>query len=475
MSPPIELHSAVVQDLLSRGNKVTAYICDGSFLSPTENPFNRTSIEKFKMFRAKDALKGLGVDLRIINLRDISESVSEKTGTVLELAVMSSFASLLKVQSKEELGKKWLVAHDNMLRSAKRLYNFFLSEIQKERCDFVFMFNGRFGDVRPVLEATKDSSIGFGLHEVKRVINEIVFINELVHSIEGNTRRALNFYEENPERAEVNAQKFFKNKTENKPTGDPIYTKNQDKGSLPDAIVNTTKKVIAVYPTTDDEYKFIGKEWDGYVPEDQVHEIEKLADSLSPKNYIVVVKMHPNQATTPEHTLKRYFNLAKKYSHVVVEGPLSKKDTYALMHRAEVVVTFASTIGVEACYSGKPVILIGDTNWGKMNVAHKVYSGEEAGVLIQKGAKPKPVLGAIIWGNYMLSYKDKLSELQIVEQGNYLVAGRRIGKSTRRRILQLPAKLEITAHKPGFKWRAAFILTIGTAILNIVKGTWAAD
>ena len=471
-SPPIELHSSVIRDLLKRGNKITVYACDRSFKSPMDNLFNRKSIYRFTKFRIEDAVKNLNIRLKTINLEKQTTEMTDKTSAALEMGVMSSFASLFKVQSRNELSKKSQRAYDNMLGSAKKLYNYFAEEIRKEKYDFVFMFNGRFGDVRPVLEATRDSNIGFGLHEMKRGINEIVFINELVHSIEGNTRRAISFYEKDKEAAEINARKFFKNKVENKSTGDTIFTKDQEKGSLPEAIVNTTKKIIAIYPTTDDEYKFIGKEWEGHVPEDQVNEIEELVTSLSPEDYIVVVKMHPNQFNTAKNTLERYFDLAKKYSHVIVEGPLSKKDTYALMNKADIIVTFASTVGVEACYAGKPVVLIGDTNWGEMNIAHKVYSGGEAGTLIKNGVEPKPILGAIIWGNYMLSYKDELSEFKIVGEGNYLVSGKKIGKSTWRRIWQLPAKLEINMNKPGFKFKTT-ISKIGSTIINIVRGNWA--
>lgn len=474
LSPVIELHAAMTRDLLSRGNKVTVYVCDSSFKSPMDNPFNRKSMHAFKMFRVRDALRGLDVRLKIINLNGQSEIVPEKTATALEIGVMSSFASMFRAQNKEELSTKALGAYANMLRSAKKLYNYFMKEVRGEKYEFIFMFNGRFGCVRPALEAARDLGIGFGLYEVKKSVTEIVFLNELIHSIDGNTRRALEFYEKDKEGAAVNAKKFFEKKIENKATGDPIYTKKQKKGSIPEAIIGTTKKIIAIYPTTEDEYKFIGKEWDGFVPESQVDEIEKLAMSLPPDKYLLVVKMHPNQVHTAEDTLGKYMALAKEHSHVIVEDPFSTKDTYALMHSADVIITFASTIGVEACYAEKPVILIGDTNWGKMDVAHKVYSGEEAATLIKRGVSPKPILGAIIWGNYLYSYRDVLPSLKIVAIGDYFVDGRRIGKSTWRRILQLPAKLELDMSRPGFKFSTRFFLKIIDTILNIAKGKWAA-
>ncbi len=464
----IELHAAVVKDLLSRNNKITVYLCDKSFKSPMDNPFNRVFLNSYRIFRAKDAIKDLDVKLKIIDLSKISDAVSKKTATALEIGVMSSFASMLKAQSKEELPPKWLRAYNNMFSSAKKLYNYFIYELKNEDYDFVFLFNGRFGCARPVLEATRDLNIGFGLYEMK-ILSEVVFVNELRHSIEGNTRKAIAFYEADKEMAEKRAEDFFIKKTQNKYTGEPIYTKQQRKNSLPEAIENTTKKVIAIYPTTEDEYKFIGKEWDGRVVESQIDEIEKLAACLPPEEYVLVVKMHPNQVFTAENTTNKYLALAKKYSHVIVEKPLSKKNSYALMYRADVVVVFASSMGVEACYAGKPVVLIGDTNWGNLDIAHKVYSGKEAGKIIKEGIKPKPVLGAIIWGNYLIGYKDNLPEFKFAGKGNYLVSGRKIGKSTIRRILQLPAKLEIYVNSPGFYLNAQFFQKIFYTISQIIK------
>ena len=474
-SPPVELHAGLVRDLLSRNNKVTVYVCDRSFKSPTDNPFNRYSIYNFTRFRARDAVKGLPVKTRVINLKSWDNGVEEKTATSLDIAVMSSLASATKAQSKEQLNRKWRRVYDNMFESAKKLYNYFRAEIIKEKYDVVFFFNGRFGCVKPVLDAARDSGTAFGINEVKKSTHEIVFMNQLIHSIDGNTERAFAFYESNLKQAEENAEKFFSKKVKHEETGDPVYTSIQEQGSLPAEIRNAEKKLIAIYPTTEDEYKFIGKEWDGFVPESQIEEIDQMAANLDSNKYLLVVKMHPNQANTAEGTLEKYQEVAKKYSHVIVAPPLSKMDTYALMFRSDFVVTFASTIGVEACYSGKPVVLIGDTNWSKMDVAYSTYSGKEAAELIMKDPEPKPKKGAIAWGNYLYAYKDPLKGYNRVANGDYWVDNRRIGKSPIRRILQLPAKLEIEVSKPGFKFGLAFLSRIKSVAGNLIKGKWAVN
>lgn len=474
-SPPLELHISAIKDLLTRNNKITVYVCDKGIKSCTANPLNSLSVCIYCKFRAMDGLKDIKekVTVKYLDLENFSTEVDKRIDDSLNLGVMSSMASAVKAQSYEQLNDNWKNFYNKMLFSAKQLYNFFIKEIKENQYDFVFMFNGRFGDVKPVLEATRDSKIGYGLVEVKKSLHELVFINELIHSIDGNARRAFECYEKDKEQAIKNAEVFFGKKVKNEDTGDPVYTKNQQSGMLPDAIANTDKIVVAIYPTTDDEYKFIGKEWDGFVPEDQVIEIDALANNLDKDKYILVVKMHPNQAHTAENVLDRYIALQDKYSHVVVEEPLSKKDTYALMERADYVVNFASTIGVEACYARKVVVAIGDTTFSKMDIAYRTTSGEEAAKLVSSGTlEPKPIEGAIIWGNYLATYADKLPSYKRVANGDYLVDGRRLGHSKILRTFQLPAKLRLEMNKPGFKLDLAFLLKGVYILKNVIKGKW---
>lgn len=472
-SPFTELHTAVIHDLLSRNNKVTVYILGRSFKSPTWNPFNSWAIHNFSLFRIKSMLEGVDVRVRNIDLKDVSDEVSDTTSNSLEIGVMSSIASATKAQHRDQLNNTWKKVHKNMWQSARKLYNYFKKEIETEKYDYVFMSNGRFGCVKPLLQIARDLDIGYGLYDVKKSLHEIVFVNELLHSIEGNCRKAFEFYETNPEKAKEVAKVFYGKKIRQEETGDPVYTEDQVKGQLPEYLKNADKEVVVVYPTTDDEYKFIGKEWDGYVPDDQVDEIADLAEHLPEDKYLIVVKMHPNQANSAGNVLGRYLDLAKRYKHVRVEHPLATSDTYAILAKSKYVVVFASTIGVEACYAGKPSILIGDTNWVHMDVAHRTKSGKEAADLILNNIGPKPIKGAIIWAYYLSDYKDELKGYERVANGDYLFNGRRIGKSTFHRILQLPAKLRIEISKPGFKFNLAFMIKIKDVAFNIIKGKWA--
>jgi hypothetical protein len=470
VSPQLELHTAQMKDLVSRGNYVTAYICNGSLKSCTVNPFNRTSICRFCNFRAKLAASYVGVKSKRMNFKNFNNEIDSDIKEQIEIGVMSTMASTTFMQNKSQLNSKWLQAHDEMFDSGLDIYNYFCDEIDAEKLDFLFVFNGRFACSKPSVLAAKTKKIGFGVYDLKKSLHEITFVNESLHSIKGNTRKAISAYITDKTEAAIQAEKFFGLKIESQDTGDPIYTKSQEKGNLPAEIVISDRKIITVFTNSDFEFKWIGKEWDGIIIEDQVEEIEQLASSLESEKYLIIVRLHPNQASTPEDTVSRYSILKKRHDHVVIIAPMSKVDTYALLKRSDTIVAFISTIAVEACYSRKPVVLIGTADYAKMNIGHTVSSGREAGALIRNGVKVKPVKGAVIWGNYIISCKDILASYERVSKGDYRIDGKIFGMSTWRRLLQIPAKLEIEMSKPGFKFNLSFLKKIRTKVRYFVFG-----
>lgn len=473
MSPPLELHCAHIIDLMSRGNKVKAYICEGALGACTANPFGRQSICNFCAHRSKQIVKKTGVASEIIRLDSArNDLLSEEAEEEFDIGVMSSLASMTRAQSHLELSPKWAQARSAMLSGASRLYSFFCEKIRKDKPDIMYMFNGRFGCVRPARMAASENRIGYAVYDVKKSLHEVVFLNESLHSISANTRKAVLHYEKFPEQCEEQARAFFGKKISGNETGDKIYTADQEKGALPN-IIDKRKKLIVVYTSSDDEYRYIGGEWDGDIPEDQVDEIRGLARGLDWEKYQMVIRMHPNQAMTPSDTRKRYIELSDEFKGIHVEAPDSRVDTYALLRVLDICVTFCSTIGVEACYARKPVVLIGSSPYERMDVGITVPSGEAASCIINEGIEPRPIKGAIIWGAYLSNYKDPLPAYSRVNNGNYLVNGEKIGNSRLLRILQLPAKLEIERNKPGFKWNWHLLNRVIDVVGNVARGTWA--
>ena len=88
--------------------------------------------------------------------------------------------------------------------------------------------------------------------------------------------------------------------------------------------------------------------------------------------------------------------------------------TYALMDAAEKIVVFGSTMGVEAAYWGKPVILLAGTWYYYSGVCYVPESIDELKALLFQTLLPKDNKAAIKWGFYRM-YNDPAGHAQYID------------------------------------------------------------
>ena len=77
------------------------------------------------------------------------------------------------------------------------------------------------------------------------------------------------------------------------------------------------------------------------------------------RSFIFYLRVHPHMKELPSSTsqLVDIQALSSRYSNVCVIWPEENIDTYALIDACEKILTFGSTVGIEATYWGKPSIL----------------------------------------------------------------------------------------------------------------------
>ncbi|MDB4052636.1 hypothetical protein N9499_01520 [Octadecabacter sp.] len=431
-SPAPELFASAIDVLIANQNTVLVYYCDEELNGCSYNPIKSKSLClacKGNVKHMQDLFKSVRfIPIKLRSASSLDDQIAMDLSD-FSLAAMSSVASLTKAVDEGQLNTYWTRKLSDFKRNSIQLYHYFTCQIGKEKLESLLCFNGRFFDAKPVVNAAISADINFAIVEVKKSTHPIAFVNELIHSIEANCTRAEENYNDNPQLATDLARTFFEKKIRQEQTGDPVYTRNQKKGLAPPYLKDNDKKIIVVYPTTDDEYKFIGDEWDGTVPSSQTTEISALCAQLP--ECLIIIKMHPNQKHMPHQALKDYYDLGARYKNCIVERPTSKYDTYELLRAADIVINFASTIGVEAAYFGKSVINIGDTNFSGMKIAPVCISGAEAADMISSQTIPPPNrLGAIKWGSYLLAYKSPLHKFKY-SNGNYFFDGAKFPNAQR--------------------------------------------
>lgn len=460
MSPPLELHASYIEELLEKKEKVKVTFCNKSLTSCNGNPFKSSSICDFCISRVNLLKKEFEnrCEFEEIKFSNPKSKLSSELHEQAKIAVMSGLASNLKISSFDQLNTRWKKVFKEQFDSYINLYDYFL----RSKCKSIAMFNGRFFEAHATRSAFNSLGKDFTVYDVKKSLHPIVFNNISLHNLEVNAQKALSL---DRMIVEKESKKFFENKIKNKSTGDPIYTKHQNTNYRK----SNNKKILSVFPTTDDEYRFIGPEWDGLIIESQVDFIKEIAKIL-PETWQIVVKMHPNQAEMSKQQLKEYQNL--KSSGVKVIGPSSKINSYDLLFKSESILVFASTIGVESIYWGIPTIVAGTASYSGLDIGWRIK--EPAEIIKYLGEKNSDIhyWNSKVWAAYLACYRDGLENFGKSENG-YLYKNKRFKIDRVKRIKMLPSKLRIEFSKPNFKFfNRDFFERAKMVVSNIFLNRW---
>ncbi|HET7361207.1 MAG TPA: hypothetical protein VFI78_04665, partial [Salinimicrobium sp.] len=273
--------------------------------------------------------------------------------------------------------------------------------------DVVYNFNGRQGYVRAIMRAAMASQINCFNVERARMGGFIEFYkNVLPHNIGAKKQLIEDCWADSPlpenEKRKVGAL-FFERQRKGESVIFPSYLKKQTKYALPEVVKNGNENVV-LFNSSDDEFAALGAEFKNPLFKNQNEGIEWLVEVYGKKRPHInfIVRMHPNLAGVTFDYVVHLKNLHQKYPNIHVVPPESKIDSYALIDSAAKVLTFGSTLGLEANFYGKPVILLGKCFYYFSSVAYTPKSKEEALELIDADLKPLPKINAVKFGFYFL-------------------------------------------------------------------------
>lgn len=466
--PVAELHYAQRSNLQKNS---LVYHCDGELRYCHVNPFGRTSICRYCTSRADDVIKKLGLKVIRITSSHGSHVLSNTSIAAVENATMSSLASILRISDKSQLSKTWTQVYFNLLSSSKEIFGFFEREFDKE-LETLYMFNGRFAWDGAARAAANLTGKNFFVYDFKKSGSYYEFNNISLHSTKENHKRALSFYLAKPTIARKMANEFIESKIAGIPTYEKSYTELQQKNHL---TVNLDRniKVISVFPSSDDEYRYLGGEWGAPVIESQTREIWDLAATVDNKNYQIVIRMHPNMKGLSQSIIRAYQNIGKVFNNVYVLLPEDITSTYTLIEKSYVVVCFCSTVATEANYMRKLVVNIGGAPYYKLPISNYVENGKKAGEIINAGKiKLKPQRASIIWFYYLWCYSDVNPHIRTPEkqlEEGISPFNFNLRKPHILRLLQAPFRAEIEIKRPAAKnlsYYARFVRSAVDILLN---------
>jgi hypothetical protein len=267
------------------------------------------------------------------------------------------------------------------------VYYSFLNYLRDNKTDRVYVFNGRLAHTKAALRACQKMGVDCFLHERGNSFRHYsIFENKGIHDLI-NTRRLLNemWDKADPVEREAVAERFFEARIRGGSTTWYAYNKNPQ-NQLPKGF-DPTKKNIAIFNSSEDEVASISDEWKNPLYDNQLDGLRKiLCDVSTWDNYHFYLRVHPNLRNVKNSDLEMILQL--KGPNFTIIPSESKISSYFLIQHVDKVLTFGSTMGMEACYLRKPSLLAGSTFYRTLGGTYDPATHEELIQLLQQDLPP---------------------------------------------------------------------------------------
>jgi len=274
--------------------------------------------------------------------------------------------------------------------------------------DIVYVLNGRNSFSAPIVLYCKKNNLNFRVFDITYLLSTYHLIeNNTPHHLENRRKEINDTWEKSSishdEKIKI-GYSFFENQRKGINETDPSYIGLQNKEIDPELIKG--KEVISFFNSSIDEFAAVpGWEDYLYIFNDEVEAIETICNHYkNDQSKIFILRIHPNLKYL-NNAQNRELEKLKQLKNLIVIVPESPIRSYSLLDKSDKIITFGSTIGVEACYYGKPVISLGLSFYEHLDVAYVPKNKEELFSYIEcKNLIPKPKENTFIYGYYAKTF-----------------------------------------------------------------------
>ncbi|MES2431375.1 MAG: hypothetical protein V4556_10580 [Bacteroidota bacterium] len=416
-----ETELEIIQGHLDKNDSVYRFYCNGVLpvcdLNPNHHLPSCMKCRDMEICGKKllsNTISELSIIHKNISIEQLKTSFNYQYGSIEELkkithdnfdagyAALSSVVSLLREPAPDL--KLHEEKFENFLYSSLAIYLSALEYFKEIKPDVVYVFNGRFAHVKPVLRAAQACNIQCMIHERgSSKYSYELFENTTPHDRQYFLKRMNHYWDTADEQKRVEiGSAFFEERVKGKEQGWHSFTTQQQKGLLP-ADWDNTKRNVVIFNSSEDEFASIGEEWKNDLYENQVEAIKKIvADCSIYTDIHFYLRVHPNLIGLNNSEIKAIG--AINYPNLTIIEAESKISTYDLLFNCEKVIAFGSSVGIEAVYWDKPSIQAGKSFYFDLNVTYKPSDHQQTIQLIADKLEPKDKTPALKYGFYFKTY-----------------------------------------------------------------------
>jgi len=384
-----------IHKYIKNKDEVTVVFCGRGLNYCAENPLGFKKL----CFRCSKITSTIlkNINIEILSFNDLGLNI--KTGkTVFEFDSLESLKAI--IYKDAEIGLAVISQYVSMTRNLNPFFNHSLTkylnkllyhaslyteiayQIIKLKPDVVILVNGRMFDSRPFVNICEKKGVNYICEEsAYNISGHLVkenFYCSLPHDISSYTRKIHNMWNGSnvplEERIKI-GNSFFVKRSLSQFSGDKVYTIGQDNTLIP-ADWDNTKTNITIFNSSEDELFSIGREYEiNKLFNNQIDGINYILKKYKNNNELYFyLRIHPNLKNIKYKYHTDLLKLEHEHENITVIKGDSPTSSYSLLNNSDKVIVFGSTMGVEAGFWGKQVLLLSPANYQELSVCYKPKS-----------------------------------------------------------------------------------------------------
>ncbi len=337
--------------------------------------------------RLRSVLSKIGLGLETLNPSQLTADIELNA---IDLGIGNEEVVVKTRDSKPcKIHTNGLVEH--YARVHKNLYIQVREYLLKSRPNQVVIFNGRFYREKAVWRAAVNLNIE--CHFVERFSptwgDRYFEFERPVHDIEYRCSIMRDFFDDFAlDKSLHEGEKIAKDWFQNRSLGiSQKFTAHQNREFESD---ETYSKLITFFHSSEDE--LLTTDLGSATWSDQISFLSELSDQFAARNDIqLLIRIHPNLRYKSRREIQRWNDFSKKIQlpnvkFIMHDSPIS---TYDILRKSNFVITFGSTIGVEASHLKKPSILVGRAFHEDLDLTINISNLRELMAIIGAGVADK--------------------------------------------------------------------------------------
>ena len=423
-TPHFETELEIAQRHLDSGDQITLLACNGHLPTCDVNPTHTLSGCLQCLSRRVEGLKLLSERIQVKPLLLLSEQDRQEQRQLktvfpdfselkryriedfeIGYAALSSLISLVKdsepdLKAHEEILRRLIIAGHAVYRSVQN----YLTIAPADRA---YVYNGRYAPMRAAFRACKSRSVECFLHERGGTFDRFYLVeNDLLHDYKKQSRLMQEAWAKSDpvERERQGSQMYIDNSNSISHRW-VAHSKDQEKGRLPEDW-DDTKNNVVLFSSSEHEYAAIGDMWNSPLYQSHFEGLQRIIASVSGDSRVhLYLRIHPNLKGLDNQQTRRLKSLsAPNLTVIPAESPIS---SYALLFKASKIVTYGSTLGIEAVYWGTPSILAGQSHYRDLGGNYTPQTHDELIEMLYAKLAPKDKTAALIYGFYWSTRGDR--------------------------------------------------------------------